>query len=325
MLFLGCDSGATKVDFVLAREDGVVLARKSFPGVTMVTDGLDDYSAEMRRYLRALLSAAGAKAEDVTCATFGLTGYGESKTSVADMQAVFAGVLGDSPLILVNDSVTGWSGALRCRPGICLCSGTGSVAYGEDEHRNGARAGGWSIRYGDEGSAHWVAAEAFRAFFHQADGRMPRTLLYDYFMELFDASDPLHICGEIEAFTDAGDYAKVARFQRSVLELYKRGDPCARDIYRAAARELCALAKALKDRLDFAPDKPISVTYTGGLFRAGECVLAPLAEYVQAMGGALVAPAYGPLAGAAGYAARAYVSGDVLETLMARVEQSTSD
>lgn len=322
MLFLGCDSGATKAAFAIADDSGQVLAHRVFPGVDLFICGVERYRSAMQEYLRATLDAAGVQPQDIACAAFGLTGYGESRTAVADMERALCGVLGDVPLILRNDAVMGWSGAMRCRSGICIASGTGSVAYGENEQHIGARAGGWSVRFGDEGSCYWVAAQAIRAFFHQADGRREKTLLYDEFMRRFDLEDPLHFGGEITEYTLDGDYARVAALQRVVLDLCRRGDPEAARIYREAAAELAALVRALKRQIGFAADAPVRVSYTGGLFRAGECILSPLRERIEEMGCVLVEPAFGPLAGAVGYAARASLSEDKLERVMQAVDES---
>lgn len=321
MLFLGCDSGATKAAFAIADHSGNVLAHQVFPGVDLFICGVERYRAAMQQYLRAMLDTAGICPQDIACAAFGLTGYGESRTAVSDMEQAFGGVLGDVPLILKNDAVMGWSGAMRCRSGICIASGTGSVAYGENARHIGARAGGWSIRFGDEGSCYWVAAQAIRAFFHQADGRRERTLLYDEFMKQFGLEDPLHFGGEITEVTQDGDYARVASLQRVVLDLCRRGDPEAARIYREAAGELGALVRALKTRIGFEGEGPVRVSYTGGLFHAGEYVLSPLREYVEDMGCVLVEPAFGPLSGAVGYAARGYLDADKLEYLMQAVDQ----
>ena len=321
MLFLGCDSGATKAAFIVSDESGRVLAVRSFPGVSIVSDGVGGYRESMREYAREVLRDAGVRAQDVACAAFGLTGYGETRTAVSDMQETFQAALPGVPCILVNDSVTGWCGALRGQTGICIASGTGSVAYGEDADGNGMRAGGWSIRFADEGSAYWIAAQAIRAFFHQADGRMEKTPLYDRFLALFDVQDPLHACGEVETLTEGGRYSRVARLQREVLALYNMGDPCARGIYEEAAGHLCDLAAAIKRGLNFSPDERVRVTYTGGLFKAGACILDPLRERVEAMGDVLVAPAFGPLSGAVGYAARGHVTAEALERLMGEADR----
>lgn len=322
MLFLGCDSGATKAAFAIADDQGKVLASCVFPGVDLFISGAERYGSAMQAYIKRTLAAAGVSPKEITCAAFGLTGYGESRTASCDMQRALSGALEGVPMILRNDSVMGWAGAMRCRSGVCIASGTGSVAYGENEQRVGARAGGWSVRFGDEGSCYWVAAEAIRAFFHQADGRRERTLLYDDFMQRFDLSDPLHFGGEITEYTQDGDYARVASLQRAVLELCRRGDPEAKRIYEEAAKALAALVRALKQQLAFPEEKPFAVSYTGGLFHAGEYVLAPLRQCVEAMGGTLVKPAFGPLSGAVGYAARGCLDEAALDRLMAAVDAS---
>ena len=318
MLFLGCDSGATKAEFILVWEDATVLAHRVFPGVVLIADGSDVYRTRMQAYVRALLQEAGTSG--IACAAFGLTEYGETRSAADDMREVFSDVLSGIPCRLMNDSVTGWCGAMRGKPGICIAAGTGSVAYGEDEQGNGARAGGWSIRFADEGSAYWVAVQAIRTFFHQADGRMEKTLLYDHFMRLLGVKEPLHACGAIEEYTGGGNHARVAGIQKEVLSLYQKGDPCAKQIYRDAAKSLSLLVRSIDRRLTLGQNQR-AVSYTGGLFRAGDCILEPLRQYVEQMGFVLVPPRYGPLAGAVGYAARGFVEYDRLEHLMAQADR----
>ncbi len=324
MIFLGCDSGSSKIAFVLCDSTGRVLAKARFPAITLFRGGADTYAADMKRYLDAVLDRAGLDPARITCAAFGLTGYGETVTSAQDMNAAVSASLPGVRCILANDSVVGWSGALRASTGIHVVSGTGSVAYGEDGRGGAERAGGWSLFYGDEGSCYWVGVQGINAFFRQADGRMKKTLLFEYIMDLFHLTDPLFVCGAFEQMTDGDSADKVAAFQRHVLALYRLGDPVAKDIYDRAAEQLSLLVKALKSRLRFAENTPVSVSWSGGLFKAGECVLAPFSERIRALGCVPVPPAYGPLAGAVGYAARAFLSPEETDRLMAAADKADS-
>ena len=324
MYFLGCDSGSTKIAFAVSDRAGRVLLKTEFPAITLFRGGADTYAADMKRYLDTVLARAGIEPDQVACAAFGLTGYGETVASVRDMEAAVGAALPGVRCILANDSVVGWSGALRAAAGIHVVSGTGSVAYGEDGRGGAERAGGWSLFYGDEGSCYWVGVQGINAFFRQADGRMERTLLYDYIMDLFKLTDPLFVCGAFEEMTDGGSADKVAAFQRHVLALARRGDPVAKNIYIRAAEQLSLLVKALKDRLHFEENAPVSVSWSGGLFKAGECVLAPFSERIRALGCVPVPPAYGPLAGAVGYAARALLSPEETNRIMDAVDKAES-
>ncbi len=322
MYFLGCDSGSSKIAFALSDGTGRVLVKTEFPAITLFRGGAATYAADMKCYLDAVLARAGITPDRMTCAAFGLTGYGETATAAQDMESAVGMALPGVRCILANDSVVGWSGALRASTGIHVVSGTGSVAYGEDGHGGAERAGGWSLFYGDEGSCYWVGVQGINAFFRQADGRMGRTMLFDYIMDLFKLKDPLFVCGAFEEMTDGGSADKVAAFQRHVLALYRMGDPVAKNIYLRAAEQLSLLVKALKDRLRFEENAPVSVSWSGGLFKAGECVLTPFSERVRALGCVPVPPAYGPLAGAVGYAARAFLSADETDRIMAAVDKA---
>lgn len=322
MLFLGCDSGSSKIAFAVSDETGRVLVKTEFPAITLFRGGADTYAADMKRYLDAVLARAGIGPGQIARAAFGLTGYGETETSAQDMEAAVRAALPGVQSILANDSVVGWSGALRAASGIHVVSGTGSVAYGEDGRGGAERAGGWSLFYGDEGSCYWVGVQGINAFFRQADGRMEKTLLFDYIMDLYHLADPLFVCGAFEEMTDGGSADKVAAFQRHVLALYHFGDPVAKGIYDRAAEQLSLLVKALKGRLRFDENAPVSVSWSGGLFKAGECILTPFCEKVRAMGCAPVPPAYGPLAGAVGYAARALLSPEETNRIMDAVDKA---
>ncbi|HPF87247.1 MAG TPA: BadF/BadG/BcrA/BcrD ATPase family protein [Candidatus Limiplasma sp.] len=310
MLFLGCDGGSTKFDYVVSDEQGACITHQTFPGINLVQDGMEDYA----RGIRAQVDALGIDLNALTRAAFGVTGYGESRTAARDMNDAVQIALGHDRCTVSNDSVTGWSGALALAPGICVSAGTGSVAYGQDRHGNGARAGGWSLRFGDEGSAHWIAMRAANLFYRQADGRLPKSQLYAAFMREFDLQDPIHFSVEFED-TYAKTAADLAAFQRKVLALCYEGDPQVIALYRQAGGELAQLVQALLSRLDFA-DTPVKVAYTGGLFNAGEFLIEPFSQAVQALGATVVKPIYTPVVGAVGYAAKPYLRQEALHTLM---------
>lgn len=321
MLFLGCDGGSTKFQYTLADETGRVLAHRKYPGLNAIAIGKEAFMRGLSEQVTDMLRQANTAPEAITHAMFAITGYGEDKTSVPDTQAAVSGALGHGRYTLANDSVAGWSGALLGQPGIAVASGTGSVAYGEDGRGGKARAGGWSILYGDEGSAYWVAVQALNAFFRQADGRLPRTRLYDAMMDIFDVTDPLHLPAEFHARFEQ-NVSAIAGFQRQVLALATAGDDCARGIYIRAAKELAALAQGLVRRLSFAADAPLLVSYAGGLFMAGDVIVAPFEEAIRQMGASPVRPRFGPAAGAVCYAARDFLTRDDLEAMYGAVDEA---
>ncbi len=319
LFFLGCDGGGTKYAYAVCDQSGHLLAQRIEPGCNYMNLSAEQFSERMTRHLDALLKDAGIGADQISYAAYGLSGYGEGRTVSADMFRQISQVLGHERLVVCNDSVIGWSGALASKPGISVVSGTGSIAYGEDARGTAARAGGWSLDFGDEGSSCWIGRQAINAFFRQADGRMPRTSLYDWFIRRFELEDSLFFIQVIHDYVN-GDAVRCAALQREILPLCVAGDPCVRQIYRRAAEEMGLLVAALKDRLSF-EEGAMRVSYSGGLFKGGACILDPFQEVVERLGGQLVEPRFGPLVGAIGIAARNCLQGKALDRLMDRAGQ----
>ncbi len=321
MFFLGCDSGSTKIAFCICDDKGHVLSARAFPGITIFREQAATYAQDMRQMAEVVLREAGIRSDELRMCAMGLTGCGETPDAQQLMESAVEGAFPGAPYRIVNDSVVGWSGALKASTGIHVVSGTGAIAYGEDGHGGKARCGGWTVYFNDEGSAYWIAVQGLNLFFQQADGRLPKTAFYDACMEYFHIRDPLHAPGVFEEMTDGGNLAKVAAFQKQVLELCRQGDPYAADIYRRAAHELFRMVRALHARLDFGTDT-VRVSYSGGVFRGKGVLLDTFSDLCRQEGFLLTEPAFGPLAGSIGYAAREFVDRETLERMMQAVEQA---
>lgn len=320
MLFLGCDGGCTKYAFVLCDETGKILAETREEGFNYQLERGPHFDSLMKEYLNRVLEKAGVTADQITFAAYGLAGYDEGPLVNEDMFRAVSEALGHKRLMVCSDSALGWSGALGSHPGISVVSGTGSIAYGEDSKGGKVRCGGWSLEFADEGSSCWIGKQGLNAFFRQSDGRMEKTMLFDWFMKFFNLENPLHLAQIIYDYMD-GDFAKCAELQYEMKKLYEAGDPCAHKIYGQAAEELGQLVSTILSGLSFSEEK-VKVSYSGGLFKAGACIIDPFRKIVESMGCELVKPLYGPLVGAVGLAARTELSGAQLDEMLLKVHQT---
>lgn len=317
MLFLGCDGGCTKYAYALVDETGRVLAQTREEGFNYQIERGERFDNRLKDHLRRLLAEAGVRSGDITRAAYGLAGYDEGPNVNEDMLRAVSEALGHDRVQVCSDAVLGWSGALGSHAGINVVAGTGSIAYGEDRKGGAARCGGWSLEFGDEGSSCWVGKMGLNAFFRQADGRMPRTQLFDHFMTYFKLEDPLHLAQIVYDYM-AGDFSRCAALQYEMKKLWEAGDPCVIGIYNKAAEELGQLITAMLKKLDFSDGK-MPVSYSGGLFKAGDCILTPFRREVERLGGYLTKPLYGPLVGAVGLAARQALPEEQLDPMLAAV------
>ena len=299
-LFLGIDGGGTKTAFVLIDADGRLLARHEATTSYYLEIGFDALRTLLRDGMQATLRQAGVPASDVAHTFAGLPAHGEDSELLGSFSALLADVVPRSTV--GNDMVCSWAGSLAGADGISLVAGTGSIAYGEWQGR-GARCGGWGEVFGDEGSAHWLAREVLALFSRMADGRAEPGPLLGLVREHFELKHDLDLCAEINGTAARSELAQVARLATAAAHA---GDVQARQLLVRAGDELAALAAGIARHLALPAAHPVPVSYSGGVFAAGELVLGPLqAALARRLPGAvLTTPRFGPELGAALYAAR---------------------
>lgn len=306
MYFMGVDAGGTKTSFVLAGDDGQIVARHLAGGGGFIARGEHGIRALISDGVQALCDSAAIDRARIAAAGLGFPGYGEAEGSEQQIVRACEAAIGAGKVVCESDSYLGWAGSLAMRPGINCVAGTGSICYGVNDAGASARSGGWGA-YCDEGSCRWIGERLIQVFTRQSDGRMARTQLYAMFKRHFGIARDLHFIAPLN-HEIGGDASKTAQLQRLLKEMYDAGDPHAEAIYREAAQELWLAIRATARKLGLA-DTSFLVSYSGGLFRSGECVLGPLRGHAHAAGARLVAPRFEPDLGGVLIAMRARMPG----------------
>ena len=304
-LFLGVDGGGTKTEFVLIDRDGRVLGHHQTGTSYYLQIGFTGLHRVLSEGVNAVLTQAQVQASDLTYAFFALPAYGEDSglQTVLD-NAPFA-VLAHRRYQCGNDMISGWAGSLAAGDGINIVAGTGSIGYGERQSVS-ARGGGWGEFFSDEGSAYWIAIQGLNAFTRMCDGRLAAGPLQHLFRTHFDLQADLDICARLMGTGEAPSRDDLAALSLLVVRAAEAGDAEAIRIFDRAAYELAAIVEAIRVKLGYGPDEPVSLSYSGGVFRSGQLVLAPLQRHLSAFAATyrLCEPIYDPGIGSALYAAR---------------------
>ena len=296
MLYLGVDSGGTKAAFLLTDKTGRVIARHREPGCTALGSRKAGMKTMLENGIGEICRKVHIEKEQIAALGLGISGYGEGEHAAQETQEACAEAFLPGRFVCALDTYIGWAGSLLFEPGINIIAGTGSVVYGVAGDGRTARAGGWGAGC-DEGSCSWLGQRLVEAYTKQADGRMPRTALYEVFRKHFG------IQGEDGMFVRELNYEVVrggkglAVLQYLLRDAWLAGDPVADAIYRAGASELFLGVKTAADKLALEWNG-LKVSYSGGLFKAGECALKPLGDLIRQAGGQLVKPVYEPDVGA---------------------------
>ncbi|GGJ53510.1 N-acetylglucosamine kinase [Streptomyces brasiliensis] len=325
-MFLGVDGGGTKTAFCLIDSTGTIRARAIAEGAYYfgdnATGGVDHVVRVLAHGVEAVTKDAGITPADIDHAFLGLPGYGEVPGDIAALDAAPGQVLGHGRYATDNDMVCGWAGSLGAVDGINVISGTGSMTYGERQGR-GARTGGWSELFSDEGSAYWIAARALNAFSRMSDGRLYEGPLAGRLRRHLGLTTDLEVI-DVVLNRWQGHRSEIASLTPLVVEAAESGDTEAAAILTEAGRELALLVDSARRRLGFTHDETVLVSYSGGVFRSA----AVLDAFTAALrsGGAgyeLRQPLFEPVVGAALYAAK--LAGTPIGTDALAALRSSSD
>ncbi len=296
MYYLGIDSGGTKAAFLLADEKGRVYARCRLPGCTVQGGRREGIRRMLETGITEILRLAGMEKEDIAFLGLGISGYGEGGGSEQETQKACDEAFIPGRSVCSLDAYIAWAGSLLFRPGVNIIAGTGSVITGYTQDGRMSRAGGWGAGC-DEGSCSWIGRRVVEAYTKQADGRAERTPLYQLFRKRFqfegeDVKNIYRLSREV-----VRDGKGLAELQLLLVEAWKAGDPAAREIYGMAADELVLGVETVARKLGM-EHLAFPVSYSGGLFKAGPCILEPLREKLDSRGRVLTEPVYEPDVGA---------------------------
>ena len=292
MYYLGIDGGGTKTAFALMNEADEIISTYKTSGCYYPVVGKEGL---FNILMEGILKVTEGVDLSRTVACAGIPAYGE----IEDLDEALEEIRGRLPIkiLFVNDVEVGYYGALGFEAGINIVAGTGSIAIGFDESGNIARSGGFGYELeGDEGSAHYIGRKLIYHFTRQIDLREERTLLYDAVMKHFNLKKDLYLLGVVME-NNLLERDKMASLSKLAFELAVKGDPVCINIFEDSAFELDLLVVGLTRQLEF-QNMPIKVSYTGGVFNAGDLILKPLEERLKKRNAILVQPKNEPVYGA---------------------------
>ncbi len=274
-LVVGVDGGGTRTRAVVLDGDRVLGEGASGPSNPLRV-GIANGAAAIREAIDKACGAALIDRDDLVAAGIGLAGV-RRKDIRTRMREVLIETLRIKNIELMTDGEIALYGATDGAPGIVVISGTGSICVGVNRQGKHVFAGGWGPVAGDEGSGSWIARRALQAVAQASDERAPKTALTPAACEYFQVAVPDDLATAIYAPTVTND--RIAGFSKHVIETARAGDEVARNILTEAGRELGKAAATVIRRLKMEPEG-FQAAFVGGVFVAGELVIAPLREEI---------------------------------------------
>ncbi|WP_051538243.1 N-acetylglucosamine kinase [Butyrivibrio proteoclasticus] len=251
--YVGIDGGGTGSRFSIAGDDGVVFhtgAGGALNGNGLSIEGLKE---NLGAVIDECISVAGPVSD---CAGLAIGAAGITNAKLKGEISAFLSERGFTDFGIYGDYETAFATAFPEGEGVLLISGTGSMCYGRTRGGLSARSGGYGHLIDDKGSAYDIAVQIMSAIVQAEDGRGEGTCLKDLVFEKLGISD----VGELVGFVYAEDTSKgkIAALAQVLSDALEKDDACSISIAENVAKELSALVKAVKTRLNLG-DAPVAL------------------------------------------------------------------
>lgn len=263
---LAVDGGGSKTAFSLRDEQGTELYASEKGGSNWHAVGETAFRQVMEEAAAELLQLCPNGVIDTAVFALAGTDTAEDETRITEMlQDVFERrnlTIGN--LLVENDALSVLKGLMHDEPGVLLISGTGAIAFGQDDAGTVIRAGGWGHRTGDGGGGRWMGMRVIDALFRAADGREPDTSLTGKVLARLHMQSADELCNWVNGPAFSGHTA--AELTRELAIAAEEGDRTAIRLVEEAAEELADMAEAAIRRLGLA-DQACPVYCAGGNLR----------------------------------------------------------
>lgn len=292
LLCLGVDGGGTNTRAALVDRLGRIRGEGRADAANFLRVGLKAAVGNIVSAVDQACQDAGIAKSQIAAASIGLAGVGSPKHR-RQMHDALETTLGISQMTIETDARVALAGATDLQPGVVIIAGTGSIAYGVNQRREYARAGGWGPAMGDEGSGHYIGRRALEAVVSAYDHRSQPTSMTQAVCQHFGVTSPPELPLAIyESPTRA--MREVASVAKIVVQAAWEGDSAAQSILTEAAMELARAVVAVIERLGM-QDETFRVAHVGGVFEAGKILIEPMSEAIKVVAPrAVIAPPLNP-------------------------------
>jgi glucosamine kinase len=261
---LGIDGGGTRTTVCLADDRLSVLSRVQAGPSNPIKVGVPAAQRELGRAFRRAFHEAHARPAELLAVCAGLAGGGGDMVQRRMMSWLRREFPARAHMITTDAAIT-LAAALGEKEGAIVIAGTGSIAYGRDQHGHAFRVGGWGSLYDDAGSGYDMGRKAIAAALRAYDGRGRPTHLIESLCR------ELRMAKIIDVIAKPLTVQQIAALFPLVQQEARAGDAVARSLCREAAADLAELALTMVRRLG-RQRLPVRVICSGGVFQSSPLI-----------------------------------------------------
>ena len=256
-MYLVCDGGGTKTEYLLFDRFGQIHGRSKSAGTNVLFIDPTSAAEAVCFGVEDCLNQAGITAEKLMGMVLFIPGFGKALDAVKERYP-------SVNIQLLGDECNAYYGALGQPGGIAVLAGTGSFAVGKTRAGQWVKAGGWGPLFDDKGSGYHIGIMCLERFTWLYDRGIYDTELQKLTLKHLELTDVSSI--RKVAYQPDFTRARIASLSYVVAEAAQNGDKDADEILDQAATALVNLASAVVRYYDH---DSIAVSLIGGLTGMG--------------------------------------------------------
>lgn len=256
------DGGGTKTEYCVYDMDSRKMQSFYFGSTNYKNIGLKEAAFQLKNSFHTICNSLNIELQEVQGMVIGVSGCDtESDYAVyqsivkymgLDLQKVY--ICNDSELVFLS---------VADKPGICVISGTGSIAVGFDKEGKTYRCGGWGRPLSDLGSGYWIGEQMLKKWIKYCDGQDP----YDEIFRTLEEFYHLEKTEELPYYIAALSQKDITAAAHLICDEADRGNSLCGQVLLEAAEEVADIAVAVYRKINPEKQEKIHIVISGSIFK----------------------------------------------------------
>ncbi len=260
---ISVDGGGTKTEIcLLEQEQGE--KQSFFCGSTNYKNiGMAAAAGQLKQGMEKIFKEKEIRQEEIKGIVIGVSGCDTEEDMGIYHQMVRQAGIPLAKTFICNDAELVFLSVAKF-PGICVISGTGSVAFGFDREGRACRCGGWGSLLSDQGSGYWIGRQGLEAWVRFCDGQTGESPVFEKLKVFYGMEQEKEIPYRLSEL----GHGQVAACAKIICQSAEAGEPLCQHILRSAAGETAAMAGTLYRKMEMEKEGTMDLVTSGSIFKS---------------------------------------------------------
>lgn len=260
---LSVDGGGTKTEFCIYDIETEEMKSFVFGGMNYKNLGLKEVEVNLKQSLYEIYDYLDIGPDDIRGTVLGVSGC-DTEEDYRIYESMIERVGMDmEKVFLCNDSEMVFLSAAE-KPGICVVSGTGSIAVGFDKEGKSSRCGGWGRPLSDLGSGYWIGEQMLKKWIKYNDGQISFDSIFKELADFFHMEKAVCPCYDIAVLNQR----QIVASARLISDRADEGNALCREVISEAAEEVADIASAVYGKLKLDKEEKMELVMIGSIFNS---------------------------------------------------------